>query len=95
MKNMFERLKLVFDTIKEHNLKLSPGKCSFFMPKVGYVGHIVSEAGIETDPEKIENRKNCKLAKTTNSRRSKEIYKFCRILQTLYQKLQSNFKGSY
>jgi hypothetical protein len=27
--------------------------------------------------------------------RSKEIYRFCRILQTLYQKLQSNFKGSY
>jgi hypothetical protein len=48
-----ERLKFVFDRIKEHNLKLSPGKCSFFMPKVRYVGHIVPEAGIETDPEKI------------------------------------------
>jgi hypothetical protein len=49
-----ERLKLVFDRNKEHNLKLSPGKCSFFMPKVRYVEHIVSEDGIETDPEKIE-----------------------------------------
>ena len=88
-----ERLKLVFDVIKEHNLKLSPGTCSFVMPKVKYVGRIVSEAGIETDPEKIE--KNCELAKTTNSRRYKEIYRFCRILQTLYKKLQSNFKGSY
>jgi hypothetical protein len=28
-----ERLKLVFDRIKEHNLKLSPGKCSFFYAK--------------------------------------------------------------
>ena len=49
-----ERLRLVFDRIKEANLKLSPGKCTFFKPKVRYVGHIVSEQGIETDPEKIE-----------------------------------------
>ena len=51
-------MKLVFDRNKEHNLKLSPGKCSFFMPKVRYVEHIVSEAGIETNPEKIEKNAN-------------------------------------
>jgi hypothetical protein len=28
------------------------------MPKVRYVEHIVSEAGIETDPEKIEQNAN-------------------------------------
>jgi hypothetical protein len=53
-----ERLKLVFDRIKEHNLKLSPGKCSFVMPKVRFVGHMVPEAGIETDPEKINILQN-------------------------------------
>lgn len=49
-----ERLKLVFDRIRTACLKLAPGKCRFFKPKVKYVGHIVSEAGVETDPEKIE-----------------------------------------
>ncbi len=32
----------------------STKKCSFFQEKVKYVGHIVSAAGIETDPAKIE-----------------------------------------
>lgn len=49
-----ERLQLVFDKIREANLKLSPTKCSFFKPKVKYVGHVVSEKGVETDPEKVE-----------------------------------------
>ena len=49
-----DRLEKIFNRIREANLKLSPGKCSFFMPKVKYVGHIISKDGIETDPEKIE-----------------------------------------
>ena len=36
-----ERLQLVFDRIKEANLKLSPKKCTFFKKKVKYVGHVV------------------------------------------------------
>lgn len=47
-------LKLVFDKIREANLKVSPTKCSFFKTKVKYVGHIISENGVETDPEKID-----------------------------------------
>ena len=35
-------------------MKLSPGKCTFLKSKVKYVGHIVSEAEVETDPDKIE-----------------------------------------
>ena len=50
----FERLEKVFQKIKEHNLKFTPKKCKFFQEKVRYVGHIVSEAGIEADPAKTE-----------------------------------------
>ena len=49
-----ENLRLVFQRIREANLKLSPNKCDFFKRKVKYVGHIVSEAGIEIDPDKTE-----------------------------------------
>ena len=49
-----ERFQLVFDKLRSTGLKLSPKKCSFFMKKVKYVGHIVSEHGIETDPGKTE-----------------------------------------
>ena len=50
----FKRLEKVFQKIKEHNLKFTPKKCKFFQEKVRYVGHIVSEPGIEADPAKTE-----------------------------------------
>lgn len=59
-----ERLKMVFDRIREANLKLSPSKCSFFKPRVKFVGHIVSEAGVETDPEKVDKVSNWPTPKT-------------------------------
>ena len=40
--------------MKERNLKLNAKKCKFLQTKVKYVGHIVSESGIEADPEKID-----------------------------------------
>ena len=39
-------------------MKLKPSKCEFFKSRITYLGHIVSAAGIETDPKKIEAVKN-------------------------------------
>ena len=52
------RLEAVFSRLKEHNLKLKASKCECLQSKVTYLGHIVSEAGIQTDPEKTEAIKN-------------------------------------
>ena len=56
--NSFEehisRLRQVFQRLRESGLKLTPKKCSLFMRRVKYVGHIVSDKGIEPDDEKIE-----------------------------------------
>ena len=49
-----DRIDKVFKRFREAGLKLAPKKCSFFMRRVKYVGHIVSEHGIEPDPDKIE-----------------------------------------
>ena len=49
-----DRLEKVFERLREVGLKLSPKKCSFFQRKVKYIGHIVSENGVEPDPEKID-----------------------------------------
>ena len=35
-------------------MKLKPSKCEFFKRRIHYLGYIVSENGIETDPKKIE-----------------------------------------
>ncbi|KAL5013852.1 hypothetical protein ScPMuIL_008122, partial [Solemya velum] len=48
-----KRLQGVFQRIEKHGLKLKPSKCEFFKTQVSYLGHIVSENGIRTDPEKI------------------------------------------
>lgn len=48
-----ERLMRVLNRLKEFGLKLSPSKCKFFQTSVKYLGHIVSEKGIETDPDKV------------------------------------------
>ena len=35
-------------------MKLKPSKCKFFKCRIVYLGHIVSDKGIETDPKKIK-----------------------------------------
>ena len=52
------RVDKVFNRLKEAGLKLAPKKCSFFVRKVKYVGHIISEHAIESDPDKIEKVKS-------------------------------------
>lgn len=48
------RLLSMLLRLKEYGLKLSPEKCKFFQTSVKYLGHIVSNNGVETDPGKVE-----------------------------------------
>lgn len=64
------RLLKVLDRLEEVGLKLSLDKCQFCQPKVKYVGHIVSETGIATDPEKVEAVKRWKEPTDLKSLRS-------------------------
>ena len=48
-----ERLEAVFSRLKQQGLKLKPSKCEFFKTSVKYLGHVVSENGVQTDPDKI------------------------------------------
>ena len=48
-----QRLELVLARLQGHNLKLNFKKCHFFQQEVKYLGHIVSAAGVATDPDKI------------------------------------------
>ena len=49
-----ERLMRVFDRLRSAGLKLKPEKCTFFRHSVSFLGHVVPEAGIATDPEKVK-----------------------------------------
>ncbi len=48
------RLEMVFQRLKEHNLKLSPSKCQFLRRSVKFLGHVISQSGISRDPDKVE-----------------------------------------
>lgn len=48
------RLEEVFKRVESANLKLKPNKCELFRKETSYLGHVVSEDGIKTDPKKIE-----------------------------------------
>lgn len=51
-------LTLVFDRFRKAKLKLKPKKCAFFRDEIKYLGHIVSEHGVQCDPAKISAIKN-------------------------------------
>ena len=43
----------VFARLRKAGLKIKPSKCHLLQTSVFYLGHVVSEKGVETDPEKI------------------------------------------
>ena len=63
-------LELVFAKLKRYGLKLNTRKCQFFRKKVKYLGHIISEEGVEVDYEKTEVLKNWKVPENTDELRS-------------------------
>ncbi|CAA7026180.1 unnamed protein product [Microthlaspi erraticum] len=46
-------LRVVLDKLREQKLYGKLSKCSFWQREIGFLGHIVSEAGVAVDPEKI------------------------------------------
>ncbi|KAL0128565.1 hypothetical protein PUN28_003720 [Cardiocondyla obscurior] len=80
-----ERLKKVFKRLREHNLKLQPGKCEFLRKEVLYLGHIIAEDGIRPDPSKISAVRNYPTPK-----KIKNIQSFIG-LSGYYRKFIANF----
>ena len=39
--------------LKEAHLKLHPKKCQFFKKSVAFLGHVISNNGVSTEPDKI------------------------------------------
>ena len=48
------RLRTVLSKLQQHGLKIEPKKCQFFCQRVAYLGLIVTEDGVTTDPSKTE-----------------------------------------
>ena len=85
-------LEAVFKKISDAGLKLKPSKCEFFKKRIHYLGHIVSNKGIETDPKKIEAIVNWPSPHTVHEVRKflgftnyyrKFVYKYAQIARPL------------
>ena len=51
---MTENLQKVFDRLKSAGLKLKAKKCTLFGEQDEYLGHLISKAGVATDPKKVD-----------------------------------------
>ena len=52
--DMLDRIELVFNRLKQFNLKIKPKKCQFFDASILFLGHVLSAKGISANPEKVE-----------------------------------------
>lgn len=48
-----QHVQMVFKLLKEHQFKVRLSKCAFAKQQLIYLGHVISEAGVSTDPGKI------------------------------------------
>jgi hypothetical protein len=51
--NMVDDLRIVFGCLRANGVKLNPKKCVFGVPRGMLLGYIVSQRGIEANPEKV------------------------------------------
>ena len=65
-----KRLRGVFQKLAAAGLKLKLSKCEFFKKRIIYLGHVVSEKGIEVDPKKTEAVRKWPVPKTVTDVRS-------------------------
>ena len=51
--NHLDDLQEMFDTLRSYNMKLNPSKCVFGVIAGKFLGFMVSQRGIEVNPEKV------------------------------------------
>ena len=55
---LLDRMRTILDKLREVRLKVKPSKCVLFKTEIQYLGHLVSEAGINPMPDKIQALKD-------------------------------------
>lgn len=78
-------LNLVLNRLKENNLQIQTSKCKFLQREIMFLGHIISDKGINPDPSKIEAVQSFPIPTNT-----KEIQSFLG-LANYYRRFIQNF----
>ncbi|XP_042222469.1 uncharacterized mitochondrial protein AtMg00860-like, partial [Homarus americanus] len=72
---LLQRLTRVFERFEEMGIKLNLSKCQFGHKQVKFLGHVVSERGIEPDPENVQALTDCK--PPTNVKQVRQFLGMC------------------
>ena len=59
-----EHLNIVFERLRRAGLKLKLQKCNFFKKHIQYLGHLISDEGIQPLPEKLASIRNISVPTT-------------------------------
>jgi hypothetical protein len=62
--SLLDDLRETFTNLDQYNIKLNPKNCSFGVPTGQLLGYLISERGIEGNPEKIQAISNMQPPKT-------------------------------
>ena len=62
--NHLDDLKETFNTLHKYNMKLNPAKCVFAIALGKFLGFMVSQQGIEANPDKVKEIIEVKSPKT-------------------------------
>ena len=65
-----QRLEMVFQTLRQANLKLKPKKCRLFQKQVTFLSPVISVDDVSPDPEKVSAVSDWPVPKTVKQVRS-------------------------
>jgi hypothetical protein len=65
-----EHLRIVLTRLRDHKLYAKFSKCEFWLKKVPFLGHILSENGVSVDPNKVQEVMDWKVPTTVSEVRS-------------------------
>ncbi|XP_024023770.1 uncharacterized protein LOC112092271 [Morus notabilis] len=74
LKEHEQHLRIVLQTLREHQLYAKKEKCDFWLTKVKFLGHVISGQGISVDSSKIET-----VLQWERSKNVAEIHSFLRL----------------
>lgn len=102
-----QHLQIIIEVLKrliEHKLKVSGKKCQWLSQKATFLGHVISDAGIEADPEKTCKVRNWPKPQNVNQLRQfigfvsyfrRFIKSFASMMRPLYSFLRPKRKAQF
>ena len=84
-KDHLQHLEEIFNRLRHFGLKMKREKCAFLKQHIQYLGHLISKAGFEPLPEKLESIRNMPAPKS-----SKEVKQFLGLIG-YYRKFVPHF----